>query len=133
MSTKITTAKGFVTAQTVLPKGVTTLGNAEDGIYFVIQNCPPPKPNYDRLKTLPQGTIIWVSAGGHMYELVKSSGNLRGLGKSSRRNNYPLALVQRVAISSIEFGAYVAPRKVTKKKVTKKKVAKKRVTRKRRY
>ena len=131
--------KGFVSAQvSALPKGVMMLtSEITDGVYMLAADFVIKYEQYGTgiqraalaKRTLKEGTVIVATEGGHYYRFGENGDVLTGLGK--RNGTLAGAIVQRISITKVEFGAYVKPKKApAKKKVAKKKKKKKAVRKK---
>ena len=128
---KVTTQKGFVSAEVkALPKGISVFSQGmADGVYLVASNFLIKYDSYysgisaqsKAKRSIPAGTVILSTEGGHYYRMNAAGNGFSGLGK--RNGTLDGCLVQRVSITSMEIGPYKAI--PTKKPVTKKKVAKK--------
>ena len=129
---KVAKAPGFVSAEVKsMPKNVRFLHDAPDGAYITVVAQRAQRSlasnNYTEKKAVPEGSLIIVTEGGHLYGL-NGNGGFAGLGKNSR-GAYSALMVQRVSIA-----VTVNDFRHTKKKSKKSKVVtkKKRMTKKKR-
>jgi hypothetical protein len=128
---KQTIAKTFkAVTPASLPKGIIVLSTSmPDGAYRLAAEFVIPYNRYGtdivraakEKRTLPAGTVIISTEGGHYYRFNDNGNGLSGLSK--RNDTLSGALAQRISITEITVDAYKATRKPAKKKVAKKKKA----------